>query len=72
MEDEHLKVMADCANKLVALSQRNERDEKEKKTERITAEKKKRSNKERLETATKEKHVIADRKVISLFYKFRR
>ena len=68
LEQEQLKIISDCSNRLVQLSLRNEKEEKERR-EAINKEAVKgREKKEALNNVAKEKHDLADKKVI-IFYK---
>lgn len=67
LEDEQLKVISECSNKLVSLSLRNEKDERDRRETMNDETRKEKETRDALASAAKEKLKAADKKV-SLFY----
>ena len=65
LENEQLKIISECSDKLVDLSLRNEKEEKERKQQRLMQEKKDHTKKKQLDKASDNKQQIADKQVFN-------
>ena len=63
LEDEQLKIISDCSNKLVSLSLRNEKEERERRDAVNHESQKGKESRDALSSSAQEKQTIADKKV---------
>ena len=63
LEDEQLQIISECSNELVSLSLRHEKEEKQRREQRLNAEKKHVQNQQELTKQRNLNQTIADKKV---------
>ena len=70
LEDEQLKILSECSNKLVLLSLRNEKEEKERRELINKDSVKGKEARDALNASAKEKQALADKKVLTILLLF--
>ena len=65
LQDEQLKIISDCSSRLVTLSLRNEKEEKERREAMSNEAQREKEKREALTSTTQERRASADKKVIN-------